>query len=226
MREVGQPRHSHGHKPTKKPCPTICGTGFSRSQKEVTRPLLVAMDDRQARSSCSERLRRRRSVPLKLGRNFSLRWPLDGRPLDAGSRRGGSRGSSSRSRGSGSRRSRRTGTRSRSRFARLRNATSCRCGRSVTARNCGRRRRRSGLGPLRTPAEPTDRHGQGRGGHRTPQTSHVHRTRSSRRSIRRIVRDVRLKPGRAATHTDRRRGSAAGPAEGPAATLKTGKQSQ
>ena len=172
---------------------------------------------RSTAESSSKRLGRRRGFPLKLGRNLPLWWPLHGGPLHGrSSRRATGRSCGNRSRGNGGGRSRRAGTRPGSSLTRLRNAHRCRSRGNVAAGH--RCRWRGGLGPLGTSGQSTDSHGQGRCGHRTPQTTHVHRTRSSRRSIRRIGQGVRLKPRRAATHACRRHELAAGPAKGPAAT--------
>lgn len=170
------------------------------------------------RNRKSERLGRRRGVALELGRNFPLRRPLHRGPLDRGPlARRKSRCGRNRNRWSGGRR--RAGTGPRCDLAWLRNAPSRRSGGSLTSkRDRGRRRGRGGLGPFGTSGKPTDGHGQGRCRHRTPQTTHEHRTRSSTRSIRRIGHDMRLNPGLAATHTIRRHWPTAGPAWGPAAT--------
>ena len=204
---------------TKNPRSASGGAGiFSRLESQpkspaVRRRPLRAMDCQHRKL---ERLCRRRGVALELGRNFSLRWPLHRGPLDRrGSRRGSHRRGRKRSRWSGG--CRRAGTRPRCHLARLRNAPGRRSGGSLTSRrDRGRRRQRGRFGPFGASGKPTD--GQGRCGHRTPQTTHVHQTRSSRTSIRRIGHGMRLKPGRAATHTCRRCGPTAGPAEGPAVT--------
>ena len=152
------------------------GRDFSRLESQPKSPADRRRPPRaiDCQSRKSKRFGRRRGVPLKLGRHFPLRWPLHRGPLDRRSGRGGR----SRGRGSGSRQ--RAGTRPGSDLARLRNARRCRSSGSVAdGRDWGRRRGRGGLGPFGASGKPTDGHGQGRRGHRTPQTTHVHRKRSS-----------------------------------------------
>jgi hypothetical protein len=83
-------------KTRKTPAPRLARQGFSGvasrpespADRRQTSPR--AMDCRIRKKS--ERLGRRRSVSLKLGRNLPLRWPLHGGPLDRRSNRGRSRG--------------------------------------------------------------------------------------------------------------------------------------
>ena len=163
-------------KKRKIPAPRLAGQGFFEACQSAEEPRRSSAEPPGARDwqrRKLERLCRWRGVALELGRNLPLRWPLHRGPLD---RRSSHRGGRNRNRWSGSRR--RVGTRPGSDLARLRNAPGRRSGGSLTSsRDRGRRRGRGGLGPFGASGKPTD--GQGRRDRRTPQTTHVHRTRSS-----------------------------------------------
>ena len=172
-------------KKRKIPAPRLAGQGFFEACQSAEEPRRSSAPPPRARewqSRKSKRLGRRRGVALELGRNLPLRWPLHRGPLHRGplGRRSSHRGGRNRNRWSGSRR--RAGTRPGSDLARLWNAPGRRSGGSLTSRrDRGRRRCRGGLGPFGASGKPTDGHSQGRCGHRTPQTTHGHRTRSSRK---------------------------------------------
>jgi len=82
-------------KTRKIPAPRLAGQGFfggCQSAEEPRRSSAATPRAMDCRIRKSERLGRRRSVSLELGRNLPLRWPLHGGPLHGRSSRGGGRG--------------------------------------------------------------------------------------------------------------------------------------